>query len=58
MFQNTTCSNNTDWYYDATNFFDSAEYPLGCLCGGQFSNSFLTQLQTIGTNPYVFVASP
>jgi len=58
MFQNTTCSNNTDWYYDATSFFDSAEYPLGCLCGGQFSNPFLTQLQTIGTNPYVFVASP
>ena len=58
MFQNTQCSNNTDWYYDATSFFDSAEYPLGCLCSGQFSNSFLTQIQTIGTNPYIFVATP
>ena len=58
MLQNTSCSNNTDWYYDATSFFDSVEYPLGCLCGGQFTNPFLTQLQVIGTNPYIFVATP
>ena len=58
MLQNTQCSNNTDWYYDATSFFDSAEYPLLCLCDGSFQNPFLTQIQTIGTNPYIFVATP
>ena len=53
MDQINTCG-ESNWYYDATSFLDSAEIPFGCFC--QFTNGFDNTIQVIGNNPYIFVA--
>ena len=53
MDQINTCG-ESNWYYDATSFLDSAEIPFGCFC--PFTNGFDNTIQVIGSNPYIFVA--
>ena len=54
MDQDNTCG-QSDWYYSATSFGDALRQPFdGCFCPN--TNGFSGSIQTIGTNPYIFVA--
>ena len=57
MDQDNTCINDggNDWFYSATSLGDAIREPFdGCFCPN--TNGFESFIQTIGTNPYVFVA--
>ena len=57
MDQDNTCVNSggNDWFYSATSLGDAIREPFdGCFCPN--TNGFESFIQTIGTNPYVFVA--
>ena len=54
MDQDNTC-NLTDWYYHPTSLGSALQIPFSsCFCPA--TNTYESFIQTIGSNPYVFVA--